>query len=141
MQSEFEQEYLEATRRGEERLRYEPRAVTVRYNRRTRRVVIDLNNGCTLLVPPEQAQGLDAATPAELSDVRLLGPGTTIAWPQLDVQFSITGLLAGSLGTRQWMAKAGSTGRRVKSVRRSRGVPAEDSRGGWRKKKPLKGGK
>ena len=110
---EFKRQYVEATRRGEERLERFPMAVAVCYNRRTRKVMIDLDNGCTLLVPPELAQGLTDASPGELSDVRVLGPGTTIAWPQLDVQFSVTGLMMGIFGTKAWMAELGRRGGRT----------------------------
>lgn len=111
--SEFERQYDEATRRGEERLRYRPRAISVRYDRRRRRVVVELSNGCSLLVPPEVAEGLSAASPRELEDARVLGPGTTIAWPKLDVHFSVDGLLAGNFGTRGWMERLQRSGRRA----------------------------
>lgn len=112
-EAEFKRQYAEATQRGEERLERLPGAVGVCYNRRARKVVVDLDNGCTLLVPPELAQGLTTASPAELSDVRVLGPGTTIAWPQLDVQFSVTSLLMGIFGTQAWMAELARKGGRT----------------------------
>ncbi len=119
-EAEFKRQYAHATRRGEERLERVPVAVAVCYNRRTRKMVIDLDNGCTLLVPPELAQGLTDASPGELSDVRVLGPGTTIAWPQLDVQFSVTGLMMGIFGTRAWMAELGRTKSSAKAGVRAR---------------------
>ena len=61
-----------------------------------------------VLVPPELAEGLTDASPGELSDVRVLGPGTTIEWPQLDVQFSVTGLIMGIFGTQAGMADLGA---------------------------------
>ena len=73
--AEFERQYAEATRRGEKRLHDEPRAVGVRYDRRTRKLVIDLSYGCTLLVPPELAQGLSTASPAELAQVLVRAQG------------------------------------------------------------------
>lgn len=32
-----------------------------------------------------------------------MGPGLVIEWPRLDMQFTISGLLAGVFGTRAWM--------------------------------------
>src|SRR5437764_1046509 len=104
--ADFDREYEDATRRGEARLRYQPLAVSVRYDRRSRKVVVGLNNGCSLLVPADVAQGLAGASLRDLSNVRVLGPGTTIAWPKLDVHFSVAGLLAGRFGTAQWMKGA-----------------------------------
>jgi hypothetical protein len=128
--AEFERQYAEATRRGERRLQSDPRARAVRYNRRTRKVVIDLDNGCTLLVPPELAEGLRGVSSSALAQVQILGPGTTIAWPQLDVQFSVTGLLAGIFGTRAWMAELGRAGGRVKSAAKSRAARRNGAKGG-----------
>jgi hypothetical protein len=102
--SEFNRQISEATRRGNERLNRVPVATAVRYNRRVRKIVIELSNGCTLLVPPELAQELAGAKPGDLAAVRILGPGTSIEWPKLDVQLSVEGLLAGSFGTAAWMA-------------------------------------
>ncbi len=126
------------TRRGEERMEREPRAIGARYDRRTRKVVIDLNNGCSLLFPPELAEGLCAATPGQLANVRILGPGTTIDWPALDVQFSVTGLLAGVFGTRSWMTELGRAGGRVKSAAKSRAARRNGAKGGRPRKGKVK---
>jgi len=103
--AEFERQFTTATRRGNKRLAHEPLADAVRYDRRIRKIVINLNNGCTLLVPPELTQGLSEARPSELAQARILGPGTSIEWPRLDVQLSVAGLLAGRFGTEAWMAQ------------------------------------
>lgn len=103
-EEELERQHAEAVRRGEEALEREPLALSVRYDRRRKRIVIELNNGCTFMFPPELAQGLAGASAAALSDVRVLGPGTALAWDTLDTHFSITGLLAGRFGNDAWMA-------------------------------------
>jgi hypothetical protein len=132
--AEFERQFATATRRGAELLQREPLATAVRYDRRTRKVVIELNNGCTLLVPPELAQGLRGASPLQLSQAIILGPGTAISWPDLDVQYSMASLLAGILGTRAWMAELGRTGGRVKSAAKSRAARRNGAKGGRPKK-------
>lgn len=129
-EAEFQRQYAEATRRGEERLERVPGAVAVCYNRRTRKVVIDLDNGCTLLVPPELAQGLTDASPGELADVHVLGPGTTIAWPRLDIQFSVTGLMMGIFGTPAWMAELARRAGRTKSSAKAGAAPRTGARNG-----------
>jgi len=137
-EAEFERQYGDATRRGDERIEREPRASGARYDRRARKVVIDLNNGCTLLLPPELAQGLRGATPAELANMQILGPGTTVSWPDLDIQFSVTGLLAGVFGTRVWMAELGRSGGRVKSVAKSRAARRNGAKGGRPRRSRMK---
>lgn len=102
---EIERQIAEATRRGAKELRTEPLATAVRYDARARRVVVELNKGTTMTVPIDLLQGLEAASSRDLAQVEILGPGVAIAWPRLDQQFSITGLLAGVFGTRAWMAE------------------------------------
>jgi|TARA_R110000744_G_scaffold175294_1_gene293978 hypothetical protein len=51
----------------------EPRAETVRYDRRNSRMTVNLTNGCTFAFPPCLAQGLKAASDDELNTVEILG--------------------------------------------------------------------
>jgi hypothetical protein len=102
--TEFDRQFAAATTRGNRRLAEQPVATSVRYDRRTRKIVIELSNGCTLLVPPELAEGLSGASASHLAAVKILGPGTSIEWPKLDVQLSISGLLGGVFGTAVWMS-------------------------------------
>lgn len=85
-----------------------PHAVRARYDRRSRRIVIDLTNGSRFAFPPELAQGLSGASPEALSEIEVSGGGYGLHWPSLDVDLSVPGLLAGVFGTARWMAaKAG----------------------------------
>jgi hypothetical protein len=83
----------------------EPRATTARYDCRHKRVVIGLTNGCTFSFPPRLAQGLETATDDQLSRVAILGAGHGLHWEDLDVDFTVPGLLAGMLGTKAYMAR------------------------------------
>jgi len=136
---EFERQFAKATQRGEEYLAREPRAAAVCYDRRTRKLVLELDNGCTLLVPPELAEGLRGASPTELTEAQILGPGTTVSWPKLDVQFSVAGLLAGIFGTRTWMAEIGRAGGRAKSAAKSRAARRNGAKGGRPRKAKSRG--
>ena len=107
-EAEFERQFVEATRRGEKALREEPRAVTVRYDKKQKRVIIDLNTGATYIFPPRLAQGLSQATDEELADVKVLGHGFALEWTKLDEHFSIKGLLAGVFGNKVWMENLSS---------------------------------
>lgn len=95
--------FREAKQRGREALRRNPVAVAVRYDHRTRRVVLSLSNRTELAVPVELLQGLQSAPPAQLKLVVVMPAGTAIEWPQLDQQFSVSGLLAGIFGGKSWM--------------------------------------
>lgn len=103
-EAEIERQIEEATRRGEEELRTQPLAVAVRFDKRIRRVIVDLNKGTTLSVPVDLLQGVHDASVKDLSRVEIMSPGLDIEWPTLDQQFSIEGLMAGRFGNKAWMA-------------------------------------
>lgn len=102
-EAEIDRQISEATRRGEDELRSEPLVTSARFDRKSRRVVVELNKGSTLSIPVDLLQGLSDASDKDLARIEILNPGCEIEWPALDQQFSILGLLAGRFGTRRWM--------------------------------------
>lgn len=101
---EFGREHLAASKAGEEWLRHAVKATTARYERKTRRLVLELQNGLTLLVPVELVQGLQDATDSALSKFELMIEGSEIYWESLDTQFYVGDLLRGVFGTPGWMS-------------------------------------
>lgn len=83
----------------------EPRAVSARYDRDQKRVVVELANGATFAFPASLAQGLEGASESELASIEILGNGYGLHWESLDVDLSVPGLLAGIFGTRSYMAR------------------------------------
>ena len=75
------------------------RAVAARYDRQADRIVIELVNGCTFLFPPGIAQDLQDAMPDQLAEIEVSPAGFALHWPQIDVDFSVAGLVAGLFGT------------------------------------------
>jgi hypothetical protein len=94
-----------AIERGKALRETEPRAASVRYDRQSDPVIVDLTNGSTFAFPPRLAAGLETATPDQLSQVEILGSGFGLHWEAPDVDFSVPGLLAGIFGTRVYMAR------------------------------------
>lgn len=94
-----------ALERGRSAQQSEPRADTVRYDRRNGRGIVDLTNGCTFAFPPRLAQGLETASDDDLEAVEILGAGYGLHWEALDVDLTVPGLLAGLFGTRAYMAR------------------------------------
>lgn len=94
-----------ALERGKAARLHEPRAASVRYDRKRDRVVVGLTNGCSFAFPPRVAQGLAGATADQLAKVEILGAGYGLHWEVLDVDLSIPDLLAGLFGTRSYMAR------------------------------------
>lgn len=59
------------------------------------KLIVDLADNRSLLVPLSWYPRLLYATPAERQNWRLLGDGYAIEWPDLDEHIGIEGLLAG----------------------------------------------
>ena len=69
----------------------QPLAISVEFTRAVMRVA--LQDGRTLEVPIAWFPRLREATPEQREDLRLIGGGIGIHWPQLDEDLSIRGLL------------------------------------------------
>ncbi|MBV5347329.1 DUF2442 domain-containing protein [bacterium] len=96
----------DANARGQKVLANTPTAVAARYDRRVGRVVIALSTGLEIGFKPHDAQGLEAARPAQLADIEISPSGLGLHFPQLDADLYLPALLQGFLGSRQWMAQA-----------------------------------
>jgi len=113
----------------------EPRAVSARYDRQSRRIIVELTNGCTFAFPPDLAQGLAEAGDDDLAQVEILGAGYGLHWETLDVDFTVPGLLAGVFGTASWMARRAG---KATSPAKAEAARRNGARGG-RPKKALAG--
>lgn len=94
-----------AMERGRIAQQTEPRASSARFDPESRRIIVELTNGCTFSFPPEIAQGLEGATDDDLAAVEILGAGYGLHWEALDADLSVPGLLAGRFGTKAFMAR------------------------------------
>src|SRR5262249_32324333 len=80
-------------------------AVKARYDARKGRLVVELNNGVILMLPPHLLQGLQAATAAQIAKVELSPLGTGLHWGELDADLSVAGLARGAFGSKAWMSE------------------------------------
>jgi Protein of unknown function (DUF2442) len=92
-----------AIRRARVSAKYDQRVARAAYSARTDRFSLRMENGVTHSLPRNLLQGLTEASPEELSRIELLGQGTGLYWPALDVAHSVSGLLAGIYGSAKWM--------------------------------------
>jgi len=105
-------------------------AETVEYIPDLRLLIVGLNNGRRLVFPIEDVQGLGAATPAQLRNYKLLGHGTGISFPSLDVDLYVPALIDGVYGNRRWMAQLGKKGGSAKTEAKRRAAQANGVKGG-----------
>jgi hypothetical protein len=111
-------------------LQSEPVARSVEHVPNMDLLIIGLSNGRRLVLPVEDIQGLGKATHPQLQDFELLGRGTGIHFPQLDVDLYVPALIEGVYGNRRWMAQLGKKGGAAKSVAKRLAAQANGAKGG-----------
>lgn len=79
-----------------------PRAVAARFDRRTHKVIVKLNTGIDFAFDPRLAQGLGEAVADDFVGVAVEGVGSTLHFPRLDADFTVSRLLEGFLGPMDW---------------------------------------
>lgn len=123
-EEEFERQFQEATKRGAETLARLPKAKSAKFDKKSKRIVLEMQTGATMLLPVHLVQGLQTGDDRALADFDLMMEGTQIHWHSLDVQFYVEDLLKGTFGTPQWMnsLKAELTGNEKKDKRPIRKV-------------------
>jgi hypothetical protein len=107
-----------------------PRALTVEYIPDLKLLIVGLNNGRRLALPIEDVQGLGTATHKQLQNYLLLGRGTGISFPDLDVDLYVPALIEGVYGNRRWMAQLGKKGGASKTEAKRRAAQANGAKGG-----------
>lgn len=108
-----------------------PKATAARYDRRTGRVVISLNNKLDVSFLAVDAQGLENARPSQLEEIEISPSGYGIYFPQLDADLYVPALIEGLLGSRRWMAaRLGHIGGQAKSLAKKAAARANGRLGG-----------
>ena len=108
-----------------------PYAVRATYDRRIGRIRIELSTGLELAFRPRDAQGLDKATPADLSEIEISPEGFGLHFPRLDADLYVPGLLAGQLGSKAWMAaRLGREGGKARTPAKQAAARANGKLGG-----------
>lgn len=136
-EEKFERQFKEATKRGAEHLASLPKADSARYDKKSKRLVLEMKNGTAFLIPVNLIQGLQTADEKALSDFDLMLDGTQIHWHTLDVQFYVKSLLEGVFGTGKWtnalrehLANAGRKGGAARSEAKRRSSAENGTKGG-----------
>jgi hypothetical protein len=105
-----------------------PIPIGVRYDDTSSRLVITFTNGAIFMVPARLLEGLEQASDADLAKVELLGE-TGLHWEDLDVDFTISGLMSGIFGSRAFM-EARRKGGQSRSEAKTAASRANGAKGG-----------
>ena len=127
----------EAVRRASEYEGLDQRVERAEYQSGVDLIALHFKSGMIIALPRRLLQGLSDATPAQLAKVRILGDGTGLDWPDLDVQHYVPGLMNGIFGTRQWMATIGRLGGSARSRKKVRASRSNGRKGGRPKRKAI----
>lgn len=106
------------------------RVVTARYDAANDRVCLTLRDGVEVCIPRPFLQGLESATEAQLSHIELIGGGSGLHWPELDVDHYVPGILDGIFGTKRWMSQLGRRGGTSTSPAKVEAARANGRKGG-----------
>jgi hypothetical protein len=97
-EDELERMLDESDQHGKEAVRRQVRAKTAKYDVKSRRLLITLSNGTTLMLPLHLLKEFAGATIEELAAVELRPRGAALHWVKLDLDFSVAGLMAAAIG-------------------------------------------
>lgn len=100
-------------------------------------LILKLSDGRRHMIPREDLQGLQSATKEQIARVQILGKGTGLHWPALDVDLYVPSLLRGVYGNKKWMAEIGRNGGSVKSAAKKRAARVNGLKGGRPRRKEI----
>ncbi len=102
------QDFIKAKELGKKELAELPKIMKLSLDKQNRRLVFDLTNSVTLIVPADLLQGLQNASENDLTAVEFWDEGLMVYWKNLDVAFQTSSLLLGIFGTKRWLSEINS---------------------------------
>jgi Protein of unknown function (DUF2442) len=133
------QEIKEANARAKALKASTPAATAAYYDRKTKSIIVKLSTGIGIFFSPQDAQGLEDATPAQLSEIEINSSGFGLYFPKLDADIYVPALLQGSLGSRKWMAaRLGAQGGKARSLAKRTAARANGALGGRPRKSAIR---
>lgn len=124
-------EFLASERRSRRMQATIPMVSAVNYNKKAHRIVISLSTRIEVMFNPSDVQGLEDATPAQLSEIEITPSGFGLFFPALDEGVNVPNLLEGTMGSRKWMAaRLGAEGGKARSLAKRTAARANGALGG-----------
>jgi Protein of unknown function (DUF2442) len=125
------QELKQANARAKTLKASTPAATSAHYDRKSKHIIVNLSTGIGIFFSPQNAQGLEGASSAQLSEIEITPSGFGLHFPKLDADLYVPALLEGFLGSRKWMAaRLGAAGGSVRSKPKAAAARANGSLGG-----------
>ena len=93
-------------------------------------LILKLSDGRRQVIPREDLQGLQSAAAEQIARVEILGHGTGLHWPDLDLDLYVPSLLRRVYGSSSWMSAIGRRGGSAKGAAKKRAARANGLKGG-----------
>jgi|ERR1700722_17868090 hypothetical protein len=128
-------DFDQANQRAKELEARIPHAISARYDKRSRRIVIELSSKLIVSFSPRDVEGIEHATPSQLNEIVISPSGFGIHFPAVDADLYVPALLDGFLGSKTWMAsRLGQIGGQSRSKAKQTASRANGKLGGRAKK-------
>ncbi|MGA2211660.1 MAG: DUF2442 domain-containing protein [Bryobacteraceae bacterium] len=128
-------DFEQANQRAKDLKARTPRAISAHYDRRTKRIVIELSSRLIVSFSPGDVEGLEHATPSQLNEMDISPSGFGIHFPAVDADLYVPALLEGFLGSKTWMAsRLGQVGGQSRSKAKQTASRTNGRLGGRAKK-------
>ena len=108
----------------------DPRVIRVQYEAKQDLVSLSFADGLKVLIPRKQLQGLERANQSQVSKIEIVGNGTGLHWPLLDIDHYVPGLIEHRFGTKRWMNEIGRRGGLAKSEAKTKAARRNGLKGG-----------
>jgi hypothetical protein len=125
------QEFKQANARAKTLKASTPAATSARFDRKSGNIIVTLSAGVGIFFSPKDVQGLEDASPAQLSQIEITPSGFGLHFPKLDADINVPNLLEGVLGSRKWMAaRLGAQGGKARTKAKASAARANGALGG-----------
>jgi hypothetical protein len=125
------QEFKQANARAKTLKASTPAATSACFDRKSGNIIVTLSSGVGIFFSPKDVQGLEDASPAQLSQIEITPSGFGLHFPKLDADINVPNLLEGVLGSRKWMAsRLGSQGGKARTKAKASAARANGALGG-----------
>lgn len=131
-----DEEFTRANASAKELETRAPKAVSAKYDRHIRRIVVQLSSNLGVFFSPRDAEGLEHATPEQLNEIEISPSGYGLHFPKLDADLYLPSLLEGLFGSERWIAsRMGMRGGRSRSTAKTTAARTNGKKGGRPRRK------
>jgi Protein of unknown function (DUF2442) len=111
------------------------RVLRASYEKKPDLISLYLDDGIRLSIPRMKLEGLESAECEKVAKIEILGRGTGLHWPLLNVDHYVPGLLNRVFGTSRWMSELGRRGGSATTKAKGAAARANGQKGGRPKKR------